>query len=81
MLLNSDDARYGGRGGGPGNGTWLWSGQARQDCSDSVTLDIPSHSCLLLLAPEKFNDFKASRPPGGMDNGHDLEYCLADIGY
>ena len=26
VLLNSDDGRYGGRGGGPGNSAWIWTG-------------------------------------------------------
>lgn len=85
VLLNSDDGRYGGRGGGPGNSSVLWTGHHRGDCSDSLRLDLPGHSCLLLLAPEKFAEAKASRPPGGMNAsdhlGADIEYCMADIGY
>jgi len=86
VLLNSDDRRYGGRGGGPGNSSCLWTGKARSDCSDSLSLDIPSNSCLVLLAPENFEDCKAVRQPVGMKGTADtmcadIEYCLGDIGF
>ena len=34
------------------------TGHHRGDCSDSLRLDLPGHSCLLLLAPEKFAEAK-----------------------
>eukprot|EP00931_Biecheleriopsis_adriatica_P047538 TRINITY_DN27413_c0_g1_i1.p1 TRINITY_DN27413_c0_g1~~TRINITY_DN27413_c0_g1_i1.p1 ORF type:complete len:868 (+),score=136.37 TRINITY_DN27413_c0_g1_i1:44-2605(+) len=87
VLLNSDDLRYGGRGGGPGNSSWVWTGQARQDCSDSLSLDLPAASCMVLLAPESFVDCRASRPPRSMNQscqdtvGGDIEYSLEDLGF
>lgn len=54
VLLNSDDLRYGGRGCGPGNTSWVWTGQARPDCADSVSLDLPAASCIMLMAPQNF---------------------------
>ena len=46
------------------------SGQARPDCSDSLTLDLPACSCLVLLAPEKFQEFKVeSEEVEGGDEG------------
>lgn len=84
VLLNSDDARYSGRSGGPGNSTMLWTQQHRSDCSDSLTFDLPAGSCILLLAPEKFAESKAIRPPGAMRNSSandaDIEYCV-DLGF
>ena len=35
--------------------------QHRSDCSDSLTLDLPAGSCILLLAPEKFAESKVDR--------------------
>ncbi|CAL1165020.1 unnamed protein product [Cladocopium goreaui] len=80
VLLNSDDGRYGGRGGGPGNSSVLWTGHHRGDCSDSLRLDLPGHSCLLLLAPEKFAEAKATRPPGGMNASDHLGADIEPLG-
>ena len=40
MLLNSDDRRYGGRGGGPGNSAWLWSEHSREGEGRGVPTDL-----------------------------------------
>jgi len=52
VLLNSDDPRYGGRGCGPGNMTRLHTSHGGcEGWADSLWLDIPAQSCLLLLGP------------------------------
>mmetsp|Transcript_79308 Transcript_79308/g.139977 ORF Transcript_79308/g.139977 Transcript_79308/m.139977 type:complete len:862 (-) Transcript_79308:33-2618(-) len=86
VLLNSDDQRYGGRGGGPGNSSWVCTGQAKSDCSDSLSLDLPGSSCIVLLAPERFEDARARVPPKMMsgapqDTDGDIEYALDDLGF
>jgi len=61
VLLNSDDHRYGGRGVGPGNLACLRTRQGgRSDCSESLTLDVPAESCVLLLGPEEFSKCKTT---------------------
>eukprot|EP00930_Biecheleria_cincta_P002866 TRINITY_DN103845_c0_g1_i1.p1 TRINITY_DN103845_c0_g1~~TRINITY_DN103845_c0_g1_i1.p1 ORF type:complete len:860 (+),score=104.17 TRINITY_DN103845_c0_g1_i1:25-2604(+) len=87
VLLNSDDCRYGGRGTGPGNLSVLQTGQGgRPDCSHTLTLDLPAGGCVLLLAPQDFEDCHATRlPPGMGQHGADpiagFEFGLEDLGF
>mmetsp|Transcript_116874 Transcript_116874/g.342238 ORF Transcript_116874/g.342238 Transcript_116874/m.342238 type:complete len:854 (-) Transcript_116874:175-2736(-) len=78
VLLNSDDGRYGGRGVGPGNLSRIWTHQGgREDCSDSITFDVPAQGCVLLLGPEGFAERRTSgrRPVIAESGPSEDKYC------
>lgn len=76
VLLNSDDSRYGGRGCGPGNMAKLrTSSGGCPGWFDSIWLNLPAQSCMLLSGPE---DPMNSRSGGSKHFGHGA--CPAPAG-